>query len=118
MLKTVEVPVNYKYVIDRVIFEMNIQAKNLAFMLHRNLDNPDFLNSELYERLDFELVDTFLNRWVVLEAIFNEVGAPQEGKLDMDCVTGRYYITWYVEGDDENEETNPQFCSNCRGNNC
>ena len=118
MLKTVEIPIKYKYVIDRIIFEMNIQAKNLAFMLHRNLDNPDFLNSELHERLDFELVDTYLNRWVVLGAIFNEVGAPQNGKLGMDCVTGRYYITWYVDGEDENNESATQFCSNCRGSKC
>ena len=71
MINTVEIPVKYKFVIDRLLYEINIRSKNLAFMLHKNLDNPEFLDTELYARLENELIDVLLNRWVMLDSIFN-----------------------------------------------
>lgn len=97
MIKTLVVPDTYKYVIDRVIYEINIRAKNLAFMLDKNLDNPDFLNTDLCRRLEDELVDAYLNRWIVLSSICDTLEADENANLSMDFITRKYSLTW-VEG--------------------
>lgn len=97
MIKTLVVPDTYKYVIDRVIYEINIRAKNLAFMLDKNLDNPDFLNTDLCRRLEDELVDAYLNRWIVLSSICDTLEADENANLNMDFITRKYSLTW-VEG--------------------
>lgn len=97
MINTVEIPVKYKFVIDRLLYEINIRSKNLAFMLHKNLDNPEFLETELYARLENELIDVLLNRWVMLDSIFNNLNIPAESTISMNSITGVYSATWVKE---------------------
>lgn len=97
MINTVEIPVKYKFVIDRLLYEINIRSKNLAFMLHKNLDNPEFLDTELYARLENELIDVLLNRWVMLDSIFNNLNIPVESTISMNSITGVYSATWVKE---------------------
>lgn len=97
MINTVEIPIKYKFVIDRLIYEINIRSKNLAFMLHKNLDNPEFLDTELYARLENELIDVLLNRWVMLDSIFNNLNIPAESTISMNSITGVYSATWVKE---------------------
>lgn len=97
MINTVEIPVKYKFVIDRLLYEINIRSKNLAFMLHKNLDNPEFLETELYARLENELIDVLLNRWVMLDSIFNNLNIPVESTISMNSITGVYSATWVKE---------------------
>lgn len=97
MINTVEIPVKYKFVIDRLLYEINIRSKNLAFMIHKNLDNPEFLDTELYARLENELIDVLLNRWVMLDSIFNNLNIPVESTISMNSITGVYSATWVKE---------------------
>ena len=97
MINTVEIPVKYKFVIDRLLYEINIRSKNLAFMLHKNLDNPEFLDTELYARLENELIDVLLNRWVMIDSIFNNLNIPVESTISMNNITGVYSATWVKE---------------------
>lgn len=97
MIKTLVIPDMYKYIIDRIIYEMNMTTKNLAFMLDKNLDNPEFLDSDLYKRLEDDVIDSYINRWVILNTIFNELGIHIEANLSMDYITGKYSATWLEE---------------------
>lgn len=97
MIKTLVIPDTYKYVVDRVIYEMNIRTKNLAFMLDKNLDNPEFLNSDLYKRLEDDLIDAYINRWVILNSIYDMLGVNIEASLSMDYITVKYSVTWVEE---------------------
>ena len=97
MIKTLVIPDMYKYIIDRIIYEMNMATKNLAFMLDKNLDNPEFLDSDLYKRLEDDVIDSYINGWVILNTIFNELGIYIEANLSMDYITGKYSATWIEE---------------------
>lgn len=97
MVKTLVIPDAYKYVVDRAIYEMNMRTKNLAFMLDKNLDNPEFLNSDLYKRLEDDAIDSYINRWVILNTILNTLGVPIDASLSMDYITGKYSLTWVEE---------------------
>ena len=66
-------------------------------MLHKNLDNPEFLETELYARLENELIDVLLNRWVMLDSIFNNLNIPAESTISMNSITGVYSATWVKE---------------------
>lgn len=97
MVKTLVIPDTYKYVVDRVIYEMNMRTKNLAFMLDKNLDNPEFLNSDLYKRLEDDIIDAYINRWVILNSIYSTLGVDIGASLNMDYITGKYSVTWVEE---------------------
>lgn len=97
MIKTTEIPSNYKYMIDRALYDINMRAKNLAFMLDKNLDNPEFLNSDLYKRLEDDLVDMYINRWVTITSIFTTLGISVEAYVQMNPITGIYSAVEVVE---------------------
>lgn len=97
MIKTTEIPSNYKYMIDRALYDINMRAKNLAFMLDKNLDNPEFLNSALYKRLEDDLVDMYINRWVTITSIFTTLGISVEAYVQMNPITGIYSAIEVVE---------------------
>lgn len=97
MIKTTEIPSNYKYMIDRALYDINMRAKNLAFMLDKNLDNPEFLNSDLYKRLEDDLVDMYINRWVTITSIFTTLGISVEAYVQMNPITGIYSAIEVVE---------------------
>ena len=97
MIKTTEIPSNYKYMIDRALYDINMRAKNLAFMLDKNLDNPEFLNSDLYKRLEDDLVDMYINRWVTITSMFTTLGISVEAYVQMNPITGIYSAIEVVE---------------------
>ena len=97
MIKTTEIPSNYKYMIDRALYDINMRAKNLAFMLDKNLDNPEFFNSDLYKRLEDDLVDMYINRWVTITSIFTTLGISVEAYVQMNPITGIYSAIEVVE---------------------
>lgn len=90
MIKTTEIPRNYKYMIDRALYDINMRVKNLAFMLDKNLDNPEFLDSELYKRLEDDIIDMYINRWITITSIFNTLGISVEAYIQMNPITGIY----------------------------
>lgn len=97
MRKTAEIPIEYKYVIDRAYFEINRKTKTLAFMLDKNLDNPEFLNSDLCKKLENDIVDAFINKWIIFTSILNTINVPDEAQIDMDIITTKYSATWIEE---------------------
>lgn len=94
MVKTVVVSRKYKYVLDRVFYEVNMNTRNLAFMLNKNLNNPDFLKSDLYSRMTEDTIDAFLNKWVVLDVVYKTMGAPVFASMTYDDLTGDYSLNW------------------------
>lgn len=63
-LHVYDVPECYQYVINRGTFELSKAASNIAFMLDKHLDDPDWLDSELYQQLEHRLFETSINNWV------------------------------------------------------
>ena len=63
-LHVYDVPERYQYVINRGTFELSKAASNIAFMLDKHLDDPDWLDSELYKQLEQRLFETSINNWV------------------------------------------------------
>lgn len=97
MIKTVTIPKTYKSMIDRTMFELKMTTKNLAFMLDKNLNNPEFLDSNLYKRLEDDVINSYISRWVIISTVYNSLGISIEARLSMDYITGEYSATWIEE---------------------
>lgn len=61
MQRVFELTEQMKYVADKYSFEMSRSTSNAAFVLGKHLDDEDFVNSELFERLVDRVIDTNVN---------------------------------------------------------
>lgn len=67
----IRVPDEYRYVLDRGVFEYIRSAQNLAFMLNKHLgdNNTDFLTSDLYKRLRERVNEAYVQQLSYTNAI-------------------------------------------------
>ena len=91
-MQRVDIPHEYKYVIDRIYFEVNRAEENLAFMLDKNLYNPEFLDSGLYKRLLDRCIDTRCNFATVQMAICKMINVPYDCELQLNDTQSNYYV--------------------------
>lgn len=71
--KAVKIPHKYKYIIDRIYFEYTRSVENLSFMLGKNLNNLEFLESSVYVRLEKEVEEAMINFKVISEQIMRQL---------------------------------------------
>lgn len=91
-----DVPDGYKYVADRAWFVASRRELNLAFMLSKHAEDADadWLNSDLYKRMEKQLIDALEERTVLLEGV-------------VELVTNRYIedvLYWRFSKDDDELE--------------
>ena len=81
------VPHNLIYSIDRANYEQRMAIQHMVFMLthHAEDQTAEFLDSELFERLQRKLTLATIKRWcselIVIEAVINE--KPKKYKIDV-----------------------------------
>lgn len=71
--QTIEIPEGFKYVLDRGEFEYRRAISNAAFMLDKNLDNIDYLETDLHKRLQNRAEETFLQRELYMLGVLSNI---------------------------------------------
>lgn len=62
MIKKIKLSDEFHYVLERYRYESNRHISNLSFMLSKNINNPDFLNSEQYQAMLQKATDSILEK--------------------------------------------------------
>lgn len=93
-IKFVEVPNQFRFIIERALYELNIRTSNLAFMLDKNLDNPQFLESDLCKELEERVVDANINLWSVISGVRYSLNLPEQYTLHRKETNNGYYLTY------------------------
>ena len=76
MLKVINFSEDVKYIVDKFEFESSGLIKNIAFMLDRNLDNVDFLESEILKRLESQHIEALSNTWLITIGLLDRYNLP------------------------------------------
>lgn len=71
---SIKVPSEYKYIIDRLIYDISTREHNLAFMISIKQNEPDFLDSELFNEMLDECISARINHWIVISGIMETLG--------------------------------------------
>ena len=72
-IKETIVPRQYRFIIDRGLFELRRAHSNLTFMLNKHLndeDSTEFINSELFSELLEKCIDARIEAWELLNGVF------------------------------------------------
>ena len=75
-IRETTVPRQYRYIIDRGLYEISRAQSNLAFMLDKHLDDADsteFINSELFKRLLEQCIDARIEAWILFQGVFRSL---------------------------------------------
>lgn len=51
------------YFVDKGIYEQKMAIENMIFMLSKHLDDEDFLQSKLFEKLNDKVIEKTAARW-------------------------------------------------------
>ena len=115
-IQEIQVPENFKYVLDRGAFEYRRASSNLAFMLEKHASDPDgsFMDSSLYGWLKQRAIDTRVQQdlllYGVLVNLFGEAEVPDSYWSD----NGNHVIRYYPKG----VTGDPVRAEGCGGEGC
>lgn len=96
------IPSKFRYVLDRVYFEYKTAIDNLAFMLDKNSDNPEFLNSETYKRLQEDCIACKIQAMEVIQTITDMMGLKKLYEPIGDERTRQYFLM--IDNDETYDE--------------
>ena len=101
-MRKIMIPSKFRYVLDRVFFEYKTAIDNLAFMLDKNSDNPEFLNSETYKRLQEECIACKIQAMEVIQSITDMMGLKKIYEPIGDERTRQYFLM--IDNDETYDE--------------
>lgn len=97
-LKRTIVPQQYRFILDRGMFEVTRNESNLKFMLNKHLDDEDpyeFINSDMFNELLDKCIDARINNWVIQNGVYMKLGIRNKDRAVLEWMNdeSQYIIT-------------------------